>query len=69
MHKFEPITSDHFLKIRGFLTDTKFVMGMEIHSTFCRISGFTPPTKPGGKPSEKYKSMITFGNIASLSSQ
>ncbi len=29
---------------------TKFVKGKGIESIICRLSGFTPPAKPGAKP-------------------
>lgn len=29
---------------------TKFVKGKEIKAIICRISGYTPPAKPGAKP-------------------
>jgi predicted transcriptional regulator len=34
---------------------TKFVKGKEIESLICRISGFTPPAKPGAKSGSKSK--------------
>ena len=34
---------------------TKFVKGKEIESIICRISGFTPPAKPGAKPKMQLK--------------
>ena len=37
---------------------TKFVKGLEIKSTICRISGFIPPTKPGAKPKAKAQATI-----------
>ena len=39
---------------------TKFVKGKEITGIICRISGFTPPAKPGAKSGSKSKVQITL---------
>jgi predicted transcriptional regulator len=39
---------------------TKFVKGKEVESIICRISGFTPPTKPGAKSGSKSKVQLTL---------
>lgn len=39
---------------------TKFVKGKGVESIICRISGFTPPAKPGAKSGSKSKVQLTL---------
>jgi predicted transcriptional regulator len=51
------------LKAKGQIMachSTKFVKGKGIESIICRISGFTPPTKPGAKSGSKSKVQLTL---------
>ncbi len=62
-----PLTEVHLhlaeLKAKGQIMvcqSTKFVKDKEIESIICRISGYTPPAKPGAKSGSKSKVQLTL---------